>query len=413
MSYHKVEGRHFADGKPRWRVRYRVGGQEKSETYRSGTAARKRDQEIKARSRLGVFAPSDPSTELVLDYLARWFDDGQSRWDLSTVKQRQSVLRCWVEPYLDGVRLCDFGPAQFGAYFAQLPRDGCPKIQANKAFEILRAAFNDAVRDKLLPQSPTAGHRTYTATPQRPRALEPDKVEAIRFQLAAPRDRVLVAVLAYAGLRPGESLALRWRDVRGGSLIVDRSVSHGREKGTKTNSRRPVKLIAPLASDLELYRESLPAERVAPDALVFPPSRGQFIDWRTWVRRYWRPAAKAARVKGVPYDLRHTFCSLLHHEGQPLIYVASQLGQSVLRTQEMYAHIFAEDVVPGGLTMVDAVLLARTRVSQKCHSGESTDDAERSEDVANPVQDSNTVDGAYRDRTGDPQLAKLVLSQLS
>ena len=414
MSVHKVDGKHFRDGKPRWDVRYRVaGGGGKRQRFRTKREAVARDLEIKSRSRLGVFAPADPSTKPVLDYLTRWFDDSQGRLAPSTIKQRQGVLACWVEPYLEGARLCDFGTAEFGAYFAQLGRDGCPKAQANKALEILRKAFNDAIRDGLIPKNPTTGHRKHTVTTKRPKALSPDEVEAIRLQLEQSRDRVLVSVLAYAGLRPGEALALRWEDVRGGVLVVDRSVSYGKVKGTKTNSRRQVNVIAPLADDLDEYRSSLAPVQVEPDALVFPPARGQWIDWHSWRRRHWRPAAKAAKVKGVPYDLRHTFCSLLHHEGQTLIYVAFQLGQTVTRTQEMYAHLFAEEAVGAGLSMADAVFLARTRVSRMCHREAGASGAEASSQATSPLQDSNLDDGAYRDRTGDPQLAKLVLSQLS
>ena len=37
----------------------------------------------------------------------------------------------------------------------------------------------------------------------------------------------LIAVLAYAGLRPAEVLALRWSDVRERTILVERSLSLG------------------------------------------------------------------------------------------------------------------------------------------------------------------------------------------
>ena len=40
------------------------------------------------------------------------------------------------------------------------------------------------------------------------------------------RDVALLGLMAYAGLRSGEALALRWRDV-GRVLVVDRAVSDG------------------------------------------------------------------------------------------------------------------------------------------------------------------------------------------
>ena len=41
-------------------------------------------------------------------------------------------------------------------------------------------------------------------------------------------------MLAYAGLRPGEALGLRWSSVRKRILLIEGSVSYGREKSTKT-----------------------------------------------------------------------------------------------------------------------------------------------------------------------------------
>ena len=52
-----------------------------------------------------------------------------------------------------------------------------------------------------------------------------------------PRDATLISVLAYAGLRPQEALALRWRDVGERTLMVN---------AQKTGQRRNVRLLAPL-----------------------------------------------------------------------------------------------------------------------------------------------------------------------
>ena len=42
---------------------------------------------------------------------------------------------------------------------------------------------------------------------------------------ASPRNAVLFSVLAYAGLRPGEALALRWGDVRDQTLLIEKAIS--------------------------------------------------------------------------------------------------------------------------------------------------------------------------------------------
>jgi integrase len=61
-----------------------------------------------------------------------------------------------------------------------------------------------------------------------------------RQQRAAARQ----SVLAYVGLRRGDALALSWRNVRERTILVDRVVSLGKQKGTKTNATRTVRLLA-------------------------------------------------------------------------------------------------------------------------------------------------------------------------
>ena len=65
-------------------------------------------------------------------------------------------------------------------------------------------------------------------------------------------------------------------------------------------------------------------------------------------------------VPGRPYDLRHSFASLLLHEGRSVIYVARQLGHDARLTLSTYGHVIDElDDVP----RIDAearVMLART-----------------------------------------------------
>ena len=56
------------------------------------------------------------------------------------------------------------------------------------------------------------------------------------------------------------------------------------------------------------------------------------------------PAARAARLEGAirPYDLRHSFVSLLLAEGATVVEVARQAGHSPTMTLSTYAHLFEE-----------------------------------------------------------------------
>ena len=66
-------------------------------------------------------------------------------------------------------------------------------------------------------------------------------------------------------------------------------------------------------------------------------------DWRNWRRRVFSAAAKRVGLKDVrPYDLRHSFVSLLIAEGRSIIDVARQAGHSATMTLDTYGHVFDE-----------------------------------------------------------------------
>ncbi len=83
------------------------------------------------------------------------------------------------------------------------------------------------------------------------------------------------------------------------------------------------------------------------EVFLFPSADGQpwrGYDWRNWRRRSFRPAARAAGVQDPrPDDLRHSFASLLIHEGRhSIVEIAAQLGHNPTTCMSTYAHVIAE-----------------------------------------------------------------------
>ena len=65
------------------------------------------------------------------------------------------------------------------------------------------------------------------------------------------------------------------------------------------------------------------------------------------------------------YDLRHSYCSLLIHEGRSVPYVAAAMGHaSGVTTLTHYAHLFDEQRLGTGMPMVDAIGEARRGCAQ-------------------------------------------------
>ena len=98
----------------------------------------------------------------------------------------------------------------------------------------------------------------------------------------------------------------------------------------------------------------------APDDLAFPDARGGFPHWGNWRNRVWGPACRAAGVAAVPYDLRHTFCSLLIHEGRNPLLVAAAMGHaSGELVWRRYGHVFEAAGLAPNVPMADAAEAAR------------------------------------------------------
>ena len=69
----------------------------------------------------------------------------------------------------------------------------------------------------------------------------------------------------------------------------------------------------------------------------------------------------SAGVDASPYDLRHSYCSLLAHEGRSAPYIAAMMGHGLTDTQKHYAHLIDDARLSPNTTMVDAIRAARAK----------------------------------------------------
>ncbi len=134
---------------------------------------------------------------------------------------------------------------------------------------------------------------------------------------------------------------------------------------TKTRRRRTVRMLAPLGQDLAEWR--LHCGRPDAGVLVFPGHDGwpwSAAAWKNWRRRAFGPAAAAAGVPDArPYDLRHSFVSLLIAEGHNVVEVARQAGHSPKVALDTYAHVFEETDPSERVGAADRIVRARREIA--------------------------------------------------
>jgi integrase len=344
-------------------VRYRDGaGVERTKTFdRLSDAVAFKEDRRRQRQR-GAFGEAEPSRMPMTDYLEEWFRAEQHRWKASTRKRWGPMVDKWIAPYVEGFRLCDFGTQEANGWFSAIRRDGASVRQANYALTVLSSALGHAHTIGRLPYNPCRAVRKLPEQVGRRRALTPLEVERLRAEMPSERDRLLLEMMAYAGLRPEEALPMPWGNVLDDRLVVDRVFTHGAlDTRTKTNRVRDVRLVEPLAEDLQRSRP----DAVDAGALVAPGRFGQPLDLDNWRWRVWRPAAERAGVDATPGDCRHTFASLLANEGRLMLDVARELGHTTPNMLQRYAHLFDRGAVMHGRPMAEVIYESRDAVARE------------------------------------------------
>ena len=329
-----------------WVVRYRDAAQRnRSRSFARKTDADRYDAEITRRRQLGVLSTLNAGSETLDEFVTTtWAPTHAVTVAPRTRKLYASLYDHHLAPTLGDVALRDLRPELIARWQADRLQAGGGPVAVGQALTLLGNILQRALEAERITTNPVRLVRRARAPRRKEiQPLAPAVVERMRAA-STQRDATLLSVLAYAGLRPSEALALRWGDVRERTLLVQRALSLGADEDTKTTQHRTVRLLAPLKSDFAEWR--LASGRPADDRLVFPSQAGEpwtVAAYQSWRRRAFARALTAAGdVKATPYVLRHSFASLLLHEGRSVIYVARQLGHDPRLTLTRYGHVIDE-----------------------------------------------------------------------
>src|ERR1019366_6727411 len=160
----------------------------------------------------------------VADYAGRWSVNRRLAVRVSTIRHNASALTKWILPAIGGRKL------------RTVTVDDVRAIQAAAAVRcqpgtvrtlnlVMRAMFRDAIADGMMSSNPAA-IRAPRVTPRdlSTPPLSVDEVKRLREAARGDRFEALYCLALTVGMRPGELLALKRRDVN----MVDRTVSvHG------------------------------------------------------------------------------------------------------------------------------------------------------------------------------------------
>jgi integrase len=167
--------------------------------------------------------------------------------------------------------------------------------------------------------------------------FSPEEVMALVDAAASEQDAAIYLTAAFSGLRRGELIALRWRDIdiEGSTIRVRASYSDGALATPKSGKVRSVPMAPNVAETLtKLRRRPL---WTADDDLVFVGRYGNFLDGRALRRRYQDALDRADLRRLRFHDLRHTFGTRVIAKAD-IRRVQEWMGHADVKTTMRYLH---------------------------------------------------------------------------
>ena len=251
-------------------------------------------------------------------------------------RNRQFLLH--LLPFFEPKTKClaEVSPSLLAQYKTLRRKEGAAPATINKELGMVRHAFNLARREwEWCRENPMEKVSMEVCHNQIDRWLTVEEEKRLMAS-ARPWLQAIIIFALNTGMRRGEILALRWRDVdlSRGILTVMKS---------KNYERRTLPLNSSVFSLLIEKDGALDA----PGDLVFKTSNKTHITLRNLSRAFQKTRDRA----GIPgfrfHDLRHTFATRLVQKGVDLYKVQRLLGHKSPTTTQRYAHHCPESLRDG------------------------------------------------------------------
>jgi integrase len=347
------------------RVRFTFDGKRRAETLMVNgvpmkpTAANRKYAErlvveIKLKIRLGTFslveyfpAAGQGGALTVATWLDTWLDTLSVEG--STLAGYGSAVRFWQKAIcnkeanlpMGDVTLRALLPGHIKTAIASRPKLSGKTV--NNYRGVLREALEAAIVDKLLNENPVDDVKRAKRQKEPPDPFTREEMEKICAE-AARRYPEQVANLIeswfWSGYRTSEIFGLQWPNVdlnRGEVLVREALVRGERKDSTKTHKTRLVQMNS--RSRVAIQRQRPHTQMAGGPVFLDPRYSTPWTDERAFRRSYWAPLL---RVLGIryrrPYNMRHTYATVMLMAGMTPAFCAAQLGHSV----EMFLTTYAK-----------------------------------------------------------------------
>ena len=312
-------------------------------------------QEAVLRAEVVTAAYVEPSVETLAEFLTEWQRHANRDARQSLRDSRRITIERHIVPALGRVRLADLRPLHIERFITAQHERGLAAATVAKHFWTLHKALDRAVAWGKLVRNPADQTEKPGVQDSTVRSFDIGEQARIVGRAADGWLHGPVILALATGMRRGEIVALRWRDVDlgAGLLAVCRSLqesSVGLVAGpTKTDAsvrrvRIPQNVCAMLARQRTAQRRIAAAVSTWHDhGMVFPRDDGRPRRPSSLTAAFARLCRSLSIADGHFHCLRHTFATEMLRAGVPVKVVSEMLGHAnPATTLRIYAHVLAD-----------------------------------------------------------------------
>lgn len=305
----------------------------------------------------------DPTRMTVRAWLAQWHESKREEVSPKTHERYGEIVNNFLIPALGALPLAKLTPSHIERAYSDWAtggrRDGKPgglsPLTRRYIHIVLKSALTRAVEQQLLVRNPAdlLSKRLPKVERKEMVTLTPDQAAQLLESMKESRTYWPVLIALATGMRRGEVLALRWKniDLDRKTLRVTQSLEQTKKglrfKDTKTSKARAIRLPAYAVEELRRLKRQQAEELLAVgirqtgETLVCCRADGEPLQPRSLTHQF---TIMRDRTRGVPrlrfHDTRHTHATQLLAGGVHPKVAQERLGHSTITTtMDLYSHV--------------------------------------------------------------------------
>lgn len=310
--------------------------------------------EVKASILNGETKQVEKSNLTVAEWMDIWFETHKNEWKITSLKQRESAIRLQIKPLLGKYKLTELDKSTYKRVFINKLLKQYAPGSVQTFHRIFKIAINAAVDDEIISRN-RFNKISIEDEKKDDNFLTAEELNIFldkAKKLGSITTYTMILILAYTGIRKGESLGLKWEDIdlKNKTLTVKRTRDSNGVRTPKTkNSYRTIAVNDILVTQLETYKTwcketklSFGAHLHNDDFVLISSQSGNPISENliedTMRKIYKKKDCKRITVHG----LRHTHATILISKRIPVTVIAERLGNTPQMIYDVYGHSFKD-----------------------------------------------------------------------